>query len=41
VCKDDYKRDALIEGVFEAAQHFVSKYDFSMANDLDNSGAQP
>jgi hypothetical protein len=27
-CKDDDKWDALIEGVFDAAQHFVSKYDF-------------
>jgi hypothetical protein len=25
--------DALIEGVFDAAQHFVSEYDFSVAND--------
>jgi hypothetical protein len=32
-CKDDDEWDALIEGVFDAAQHFVSKYDFPVAND--------
>jgi hypothetical protein len=39
-CKTDANRDALIEGAFYAAQHFVSEYDFSMANDQDSLGAK-
>jgi hypothetical protein len=39
--KDDDERIALIVGVFDAAQHFVSEYEFFVANDQDNSGTQP
>jgi hypothetical protein len=39
-CKDDDERDALIEGTFDAAQHFVSEYDFYLANDHDSLGAE-
>jgi hypothetical protein len=40
-CETDAERDALIDGSFDAAQHFVSEYDFSVANDQDSPGAQP
>jgi hypothetical protein len=38
-CKDDDERDALIEGVFDAAKHFIFEYDFSVANNQDSPGA--
>jgi hypothetical protein len=41
---DDDERDALIDSVYDTTQHFVSQYDFSIANDQDDEGspgAQP
>jgi hypothetical protein len=40
-CKDDDERDALTEGVFHAAQHFVSQYDLFVASDQNSPKAQP
>jgi hypothetical protein len=32
-CQTHAERDALIDCVFDAAQHFVLEYDFSVVND--------
>jgi hypothetical protein len=37
----DVERDALVDGAFDAAQYFISEYDFSVANDQGSPGAQP
>jgi hypothetical protein len=36
---DDEERDALIDSVYDTAQHFVSQYDFSVVNDQDDNGS--
>jgi hypothetical protein len=33
------ERDALIDNVYDTAQHFVSQYDFSVVNDQDDNGS--
>jgi hypothetical protein len=37
-CETNAKQDALIDGAFDAAQHFVSEYDFSVINDQGSTG---
>jgi hypothetical protein len=39
-CKDDDERDALIESAFDAAQHLLYEYDFSMPNNQDSPSVQ-
>jgi hypothetical protein len=36
---DDDKRDALIDSLYDTAQHFVSQYDFSVVNDPGDNGS--
>jgi hypothetical protein len=36
---DEEERDALIDSVYDTAQHFVFQYDFSIVNDLDDKGS--
>jgi hypothetical protein len=36
---DDEERDALIESIYDTAQHFMSQYDFSVVNDQDDNGS--
>jgi hypothetical protein len=37
---DDEEWDALIDSVYDTAQHFVSQYDFSTVNDQDDNGSR-
>jgi hypothetical protein len=36
---DDEERDALIDSVYDTAQHFMSQYDSFVANDHDDNGS--
>jgi hypothetical protein len=36
---DDEEWDALIDSVYDTAQHFMSQYDFSVVNDQDDNGS--
>jgi hypothetical protein len=35
-CETNTEQDALIDGMLDAAQHFMPEYDFSVANDQDS-----
>jgi hypothetical protein len=36
---NDEERDALLDNVYDTAQHFVSQYDFSLLNESDDNGS--
>jgi hypothetical protein len=36
---DEEEQDALIDSVYDTAQHFMSQYDFSVLKDLDDNGS--
>jgi hypothetical protein len=36
---NDEERDALVDSVYDTAQHFVSQYDFSVLNESDDNGS--
>jgi hypothetical protein len=36
---NDERRDALVNNVYDTAQHFVSQYDFSVLNESDDNGS--
>jgi hypothetical protein len=36
---DDEERDALIDSVYDTAQHFMSQYDFCVVNDQGDKGS--
>jgi hypothetical protein len=36
---NDEERDALIDNVYDTAQHFMSEYDFSAINDPNDNGS--
>jgi hypothetical protein len=36
---DDEEWDALIDSMYDTAQHFVSQYNFSVVNDQDDKGS--
>jgi hypothetical protein len=36
---NDEERDALLDNVYDTAQHFVSQYDFSVLNESDDNGS--
>jgi hypothetical protein len=40
-CEYDAERDALVDGAYDAAQHFVSAYDFSMISNQGSLDDQP
>jgi hypothetical protein len=36
---NDEEQDALVHSVYDTAQYFVSQYDFSVTNELDDNGS--
>jgi hypothetical protein len=36
---NDEEQDALVNSVYDTAQHFVSQYDFSIFNESDDNGS--
>jgi hypothetical protein len=36
---NDEERDALVDSVYDTAQHYVSHYDFSVLNESDDNGS--
>jgi hypothetical protein len=36
---NDEERDALVDSVYDTAQHYVSQYDFSILNESDDNGS--
>jgi hypothetical protein len=40
-CETDAEWDVLVDGTFDAAQHFISAYDFSVISDQGRPGDQP